>query len=192
MRSFWIIYLLLTGPYCVDRNQLRPIIKEHQSQFAEIGINLKTRRVYVQADTAPASAYLLKNSHYRFSILQNRRWDLSRKKYPLLRSGLVHIFFPPTQEPDGTRYILGGSSGVCKRRGTSMSSVTLVNQDGQPRARRCAAGCSHEVCHLVGCSAEHPTDHSIGDSAVLLYSDNGNHFNDASAAQVRSCVEKWK
>ena len=185
MRTIFVIYFLLTGPYCVDRAELRPIIREHRQHFQEIGVNIIPRRIYVRAD-APVTT-LVKNRNYRFSSIQFLRWELS-KKNRLLRSGRVHFIIPPTIEGDGTRYMIGQSSGVCKKRGTSMTSATLVNQRGELRSHESAAAISHELGHLLGASAVHPTDCSLMDYGVLGCSHEGNHFNAESAAQINACM----
>lgn len=188
MKTLYIIFVVLTGANGMSRDQIYTIIEKSKAHYAEIGINLRARRVYFYNDPTPQSN-ILSDRKRKFNNLESYRYYLSKRK-PLLRSSIVHFILPPGVESDGTRYIWGLSQGVCRRKGISASVAQQYNAKGEIRVEESAVAVSHESAHIYG--AFHTTDHTIMDGDALPYSHNGNHFSAESMNQIYGCINNWR
>lgn len=188
MKTLYIIFVVLTGANGMSRDQIYTIIEKSKAHYAEIGINLRARRVYFYNDPTPQSN-ILSDRKRKFNNLGSYRYYLSKRK-PLLRSSIVHFILPPGVESDGTRYIWGLSQGVCRRKGISASTAQQYNAKGEIRVEESAVAVSHEVGHTAG--AYHVPDPSIMNLDALPYSHNGNHFSAESMNQIFNCINTWR
>jgi hypothetical protein len=180
-RTYKIDIILVAGPFGVTRSDAISMFGFTRDRFAEIGVNLKLRRVASAKPQGP----IVDLSNW---LLQGWYWQL--KIYHSRTNGIYYAMLPPFID-NNLRYIAGQSDFICRVRhkpAIAVGNAQLSNQYGIPRYWQSAIVMTHELGHEFG--ARHNNEVTLmAPNASALQNPQLLKFDDIAYRQIHNCVK---
>lgn len=178
-RAWQVDFILAKGDRAIPRQAAILMGQFVTLKFAEIGLQVKIRRVSFTKLTNPQYSTL----DYGNGVYWWQRHLPPRKNI------LRHVITPPILE-DGVYYIAGVAPGFCLVRwvyAVSTSNAQMINIKGIDRFWQSALAILHELAHLFG--AKHVESHTIMNTGSLAFDDvKLLKFAPESVHQIYNCI----